>query len=436
MNIAMVSDFFYPQPGGVELHMYHLSQKLIDRGHSVVVITHSYGGRTGVRVLTNGLKVYYIPFAVVMMQCTLPAVFSAFPILRNIFIRENIEIVHGHGSLSFLCLEAIMHAKTMGLKTIFTDHSLFGFATVSSIVGNKLLTFTLTEIGHVICVSHTCKENTVLRSSLDPNKASVIPNAVVASDFTPEPNFRDENTITIVIISRLFPNKGADLLTAIIPRICAYHEKIRFIIAGDGPKFIDFEQMVEKYQLQDKVQLIGSIKHEEVRNVMVKGHIYLHASLTEAFGTVLVEAASCGLFVVTTNVGGIPEVLPNHMTAYALPEEESIVSALTSAIDKISAGKIHTSGFHNQVKEMYDWRDVAQRTELVYINVKRTTKPTTTLERIKKYYIHGFWGGKLFVLCLVVDIFILTVLDFWYPRDKIDRAAKWPHGQKYAKPQS
>ena len=55
----LVSDFFYPQPGGVESHIYQLSQRLIDRGHKVIVICHAYGDRTGVRYLTNGLKVLH-----------------------------------------------------------------------------------------------------------------------------------------------------------------------------------------------------------------------------------------------------------------------------------------------------------------------------------------------------------------------------------------
>ena len=54
-----------------------------------------------------------------------------------------------------MCQEAIMHANTIGLKTVFTDHSLFGFADVSSILTNKLLEFTLTDVDHVICVSNT-----------------------------------------------------------------------------------------------------------------------------------------------------------------------------------------------------------------------------------------------------------------------------------------
>lgn len=56
----MVSDFFYPNMGGVEEHIFNLSQCLLERGHKVVVLTHSYGDRIGIRYMTNGLKVYII----------------------------------------------------------------------------------------------------------------------------------------------------------------------------------------------------------------------------------------------------------------------------------------------------------------------------------------------------------------------------------------
>lgn len=417
--------------------MYHLSQKLIQLGHSVIIITHSYGSRTGIRTLTNGLKVYYVPFFVLYRELTFPTVFSAFPILRNIFIRENIEIVHGHGSLSSLCHEAIFHARTMGMKTCFTDHSLFGFADAGSILGNKVLKFTLTDVGHVICVSHTCKENTVLRASIDPLSVSVIPNAVVSEDFRPSAKQLDPNRhkhldkITIVVISRLFPNKGADLLNAIIPRICAQNEKVEFLIAGDGPRFIDMDQMIEHHRLQDRVKLIGSIKHEEVRNIMVQGDIYLHASLTEAFGTVLVEAASCGLLVVTTRVGGIPEVLPSRMTVFANPSVDSLTQNTLKAIKMIEIGEVNTSTFHEEISKLYDWMDVAKRTENVYnhLELERLNKPL--VRRLAKYYRKGTWAGKLYVLCVVVDIFLLFLLELIYPGENIDRVRKWPRkGEK------
>ena len=53
----MVSDFFYPNLGGVESHIFILSQCLLKLGHKVIVVTHSYGNRVGIRYMTNGLKV-------------------------------------------------------------------------------------------------------------------------------------------------------------------------------------------------------------------------------------------------------------------------------------------------------------------------------------------------------------------------------------------
>ena len=49
----------------------------------------------------------------------------------------------------------MFHARTMGVKAVFTDHSLFGFADASSILTNKILKFSLAGINHVVCVSNT-----------------------------------------------------------------------------------------------------------------------------------------------------------------------------------------------------------------------------------------------------------------------------------------
>ena len=62
LRIALVSDFFVPNLGGVEMHMYNVAQCLIELGHKIVVLTTSYADeRIGIRYLSNGLKVYYIP---------------------------------------------------------------------------------------------------------------------------------------------------------------------------------------------------------------------------------------------------------------------------------------------------------------------------------------------------------------------------------------
>jgi len=170
--------------------------------------------------------------------------------------------------------------------------------------------------------------------------------------------------------------------------------------------------------------MIGPIRHEEVRDVMVRGHIYLHPSLTEAFGTVLVEAASCGLYVVCTEVGGIPEVLPRRMTVFAKPEEDDIVTATCRAIAELRRG-IRTDKFHAEVKDMYSWTNVALRTERVYDAISRG-ETVPLIDRLKRYYGCGVWAGKLFVICCVVDYLFFLVLEFWYPCTGIDVARDWP----------
>jgi phosphatidylinositol N-acetylglucosaminyltransferase subunit A len=133
-------------------------------------------------------------------------------------LRERITLIHAHASLSSLGHEGILHAHLMGVRTVFTDHSLFGFEDAASILTNKLLEATLKNVDAVICVSHTgcvCpasalfnllinippfrRENTVLRGQLfEPSEMSsttlsvnanvyVIPNALVAEQFQPLP---------------------------------------------------------------------------------------------------------------------------------------------------------------------------------------------------------------------------------------------------------
>ena len=102
---------------------------------------------------------------------------------------------------------------------------------------------------------------------------------------------------------------------------------------------IDLLQMREKYLLQDRIELLGPVRHSDVRDVsepttifsstgliyvqvLLRGSIFMNTSLTESFGIAIVEAACAGLYVVSTRVGGVPEVLPSDMISFANPDED------------------------------------------------------------------------------------------------------------------
>lgn len=217
-----------------------------------------------------------------------------------------------------------------------------------------------------------------------------------------------------------------------------------------------------------------------MREVLVRGHIFVNTSLTEAYCMAIVEAASCGLQVVSTSVGGIPEVLPNSLILLTEPDIEAIYSAILVAIDRhrnnsttttASNGHIPQKTDNNSrakrkrrkknatdvpsssipctapaagpgaaaavtdnssikmepvlcphrcnelVETLYNWEDVAQRTVKVYERVMKE-RAFTLSELIYAVYQCGSW----FLAFLVVGHFLLRLLECWRPRSRIELA--------------
>ena len=97
------------------------------------------------------------------------------------------------------------------------------------------------------------------------------------------------------MLSRLVYRKGIDLvvkyikrqiifdsekinitiLLRIIPIICEKFPLAHFIIGGDGPKRLLLEEMRERYQLHDRVELLGSVQHHAVRDVMLNSLLFI-----------------------------------------------------------------------------------------------------------------------------------------------------------------
>lgn len=426
-NVLMVTDFTFPKFGGVETHGYQLGQCLMERGHRVTFLTNQFQyDRAGVRYMANGMKVYHLPHLPVMAgDVAFVSFFNSFPLIREILEREQITIVHGHQSTSILMHIVLMAAKSLGIKTVFTEHSLYSFHDLFSIHLNKIIKWSFRDLDAAICVSHACKENFVLRAKIEPTNAFVVPNAVDSSRFTPDPSIRDReiaksgnpDRINIVYVSRLAYRKGVDLLIGIIPQILAQFENVHFIIGGDGEGMVNLQKLVEKHNLAERVELLGSLKHEQVRDVLCRGHIFLNTSLTESFCIAILEAACCGLLVVSTDVGGVPEVLPPNMAYLAKPDEKSIIRQLGKAIRNVK--DVPTETFYSQVASIYSWRQVAERTERVYDYV--SNKPTANLlSRVKSA---AAWGPNVGVWALVytvIECFVLFLTELLYPAADID----------------
>ena len=253
---------------------------------------------------------------------------------------------------------------------------------------------------------------------MPPSIVNVIPNAIDPTKFTPDPSKRSKDRVTVVVVSRLVYRKGVDLLVGIIPPICKAFPNVDFLIGGDGSKKLALEEMVERERLKDRVEFLGFVPHHSVRDVLVRGHVFLNCSLTESFCIAILEAASAGLAVVATNVGGVPEVLPPDMINLADPDVNSLVEALSSSISE-RIEKVDPFDFHKRVKEMYSWERTARETTAVYDELM--DKPRLTfLQRLARYKTVGGIAGYVVCILAITLHFVVMFVEWWQPRNLID----------------
>ena len=124
---------------------------------------------------------------------------------------------------------------------------------------------------------------------------------------------------------------------------------------------------------------------------------------TESFGIAILEAACAGLYVVSTRVGGVPEILPEDMISFAKPEEDGgsfllnyhptvnphpygitdVIRAISEAVKIIQNGLHDPFQAHERIKLFYNWEEVATRTERVYDTVLRS-RQMELMERIER----------------------------------------------------
>ena len=117
--------------------------------------------------------------------------------------------------------------------------------------------------------------------------------------------------------------------------------------------------------------------------------------------------------VVSTRVGGIPEVLPPDLIYLVEPTVPALIEGLEMAITDYKSGNIMSqSEIHNKIVSFYNWFDVTRRTEIVYDLVRKENKKNLG-QQLSSYVSSGVLPYLLVVsLCYI----ILQILEYLVPR--------------------
>jgi glycosyltransferase involved in cell wall biosynthesis len=361
VKIVDVNPFFHPFRGGIEQRMYDSCRLLAERGHDVTVLTGRLPGTDeeetvdGIRIVrlkSRFINIYNPPFI------SSKGVADALNSLDADIVNYNYRWAPSYNKPLF---------KYPG-KKVFTYHNMWGEgiglqARISNINDNRfrkgLMTF-----DHIICVSDYVR-NDLIRRGIPEGLTTTVP-----SGLNVLPEMSDEEGDFILSLGRLVRTKGLDYLLKAMMDV-----PNKLVICGKGPDSSRIENLVKKYDLNDRVDIRGWVSEEEKNALMSTCKFFVMPSLFESYGLAAVELMSYGRPIVCTDVNGLPDTVGGAGMIVKPKDSEGLATAMISLIN--DEGMRRTLGKNARAKaEGYLWEHHIGKIESVYEKVVDGTYET------------------------------------------------------------
>ncbi|PIT89215.1 MAG: hypothetical protein COU27_01520, partial [Candidatus Levybacteria bacterium CG10_big_fil_rev_8_21_14_0_10_36_7] len=139
----------------------------------------------------------------------------------------------------------------------------------------------------------------------------------------------------VISAGRLVPWKGFDTLIEIVPKLVKRYPSFKLIISGDGPDFYRLDSMVSQKKLDQYVSLTGSLDRDVLFKYIRMSDVFVLNTNYEGFSHQLLEVMGIGTPIVTTNVGGNPELIKNEKNGLLIKynNKKQIFDAIVRVLD-------------------------------------------------------------------------------------------------------
>jgi L-malate glycosyltransferase len=170
--------------------------------------------------------------------------------------------------------------------------------------------------------------------------------------------------LTVGTVKTLAPKYGIDTLLRAFA-IMAPQVQAQLLVVGDGPQRTELQGLATTLGIAERVQWAGAVPHDAVPQWLRRLHVYVAASRldSESFGVAVVEAMACGVPVVVSDVGGLPEVVEPGHSGLVVPRDDpqALADALLRLLnDAALRQRLATAGRARAVAE-YAWGPCVDR---------------------------------------------------------------------------
>ncbi len=378
MDIVFLTDHLVR--GGAETQLTRIAATLRRRGWTVGIITML----PSVEFLED-LKAADIPLFVCsrsMPRIPVLAFGMAFRMIRQLVRwRPRVLITFNyHGDIMgrFCGRIAGVEAIVASLRTAYVKTSFRGM----------LYRWTEGLIVGTISNSHAAIAYMVQRKILTPTKTLVIPNGIVASSF-PHPITREKaraefsfssDAFIWLAVGNLRPAKDYPTLLDAAERCASTYPEFHLLIAGDGEEKVALLEDASRRGLNDKVHFLGS--RTDVPILLRCCDTFVLSSAWEGMPNTVMEAMASGLPVVSTDAGGVRELLPDGVCGYIVPIQdpealaERMIHMMT--LDKEERLKMGVAG-RERIAQSFDNERVVDRWEVMIRRLIRSTEKSQPL---------------------------------------------------------
>ena len=292
MKIVLVSDWFLPRLGGVELQLRDLAGELTSAGHQVHVVTttpadpRAQGSlQTGLVALPDGVSVHRLDVPLLPgLGITLSQ--RAGPAMKGLLRTLEPDVVHIHASIcSTAALAAAWAADGLGLPIVVTFHSVLG-------VHRHLLRGFDVALGwsrwpHVFSAVSGALASEV--AWLAPGRTvEVLPNGLNPADWrtVPVPGVRDE--LRLVSVLRLQARKRGTALLRVVAAAAKRLEgtrQVRLTVIGDGPERRRMETEARRLRIASAVEFTGYLPRPAIREHFARADVFVLVSVLDPSGS-------------------------------------------------------------------------------------------------------------------------------------------------------